>query len=172
MLKSKTHLFQIALLVLFSASCANSQKRGFAGAQKPERSGMQIQSPLSNEQSLIKELTGKVASNTPTQEQLKSKPLSTQHYFAGVRAAESKNYIMAIKHYNTVLKKYPRSPEVKAAFAAKAKVYKEMGLSEPANLNMRMSQGQILKPALNKTSRATASASAVVAPQGKTKLKR
>lgn len=109
-----------------------------------------MRSPL-NEKALIQELTGKAVSNLPTQQELKNKPLSTQHYFAGLRSAESKNYIMAIKHFNTVLKKYPRSAEVKSAFEAKAKVYKEMGLAEPASLNMRMAQAAKAKVSNKKT---------------------
>ncbi len=168
MLKSKSQWVHLLFLILFSASCANSQKRGFAGAQKSKSNAIQIHSPLSNEQTVIQELTGKVASTVPTQEQLKNKPLSTQHYFAGVRAAESKNYILAIKHFNTVLKKFPRSPEVKSAFTAKAKVYKEMGLSEPASLNMKMAQGQRPKPLPLKAARASASAGQTTT-QGKIK---
>ena len=174
MLRSQFRVTSLLFIILFSASCANSQKRGFAGAQKSKPSALQIQSPLSNDQTVIQELTGKAVSQVPPQEQLKNKPLSTQHYYAGVRAAESKNYILAIKHFNTVLKNYPRSNEVKLAFTSKAKVYKEMGLNEPAQLNLKMAQGQKLKLSPLRSSRSSASAAADTQStgQGKTKIKR
>lgn len=145
MLNLNSHVFKMVVVVLFLASCANGNKKNSNSPTSTRAQTMtQIKSPLSNEKSLIQELTGKAASTLPTQQELKSKPLSTQHYYAGLRAAEGQNYILAIKHFNTVLKKYPRSSEVKLSFEAKAKVYKEMGLSEPASLNMRMAQGSKL----------------------------
>lgn len=149
-----SQVFKMMFVVLFLASCASGNKKNVNSSQKFSRGNnnemAQLKSPLSDRQ-LIQELTGKSVSNLPNQEQLKSKPLSTQHYYAGLRAAESKNYILAIKHFNTVLKKYPRSIEVKSAFAAKAKVYKEMGLSEPASLNLKMAQTQKAKVLNRKT---------------------
>lgn len=139
--KLNSQVFKMIAVVFFLASCASGNKKNSNTGFASRSSGMgQIKSPLSSEKSLIQELTGKKVSTLPTQEELKNKPLSTQHYYAGLRAAESQNYIIAIKHFNTVLKKYPRSSEVKSAFTAKAKVYKEMGLNEPASLNMRMAQ--------------------------------
>jgi len=141
MLNLNSRVFKMVAVVLLLASCASGNKKSSNSHSTGRSNGMaQIKSPLSNEKSIIQELTGKSVSNLPTQEELKSKPLSTQHYYAGLRAAEGQNYILAIKHFNTVLKKYPRSADVKPAFTAKAKVYKEMGLNEPASLNMRMAQ--------------------------------
>lgn len=142
MLNLNSRVFKMLAVVLFLASCASGNKKNSTSHATGRSNGMaQIKSPLSNEKSIIQELTGKSISSLPSQEELKGKPLSTQHYYAGLRAAEGQNYILAIKHFNTVLKKYPRSSEVKSAFTAKAKVYKEMGLNEPASLNMRMAQG-------------------------------
>ncbi len=144
-------------LALVSSSCAHSKK---STSDQNSRSGtsskeLQIRSPLSSEKKILQELTGKPSSTLPTQAELKNKPLSTQHYYAGLRAAETKNYIMAIKHFNTVLKNYPQSKEVKLSFSAKAKVYNEMGLTEPANLNMRLARSQ-KNPLLRKTASASA----------------
>ena len=103
-----------------------------------------MKSSALSEKSLTEELTGKksVTQISPATN-LKKAPLPVQHYFAGQRAAEQKNYIMAIKHYNTVLKKYPRSNQVKLALLAKAKVYKEMGLQTQAVHNLQMAQQKV-----------------------------
>lgn len=152
--KSKSEIFKFIFVVLFLASCTTGVKRGFSDSSNSSRtrsnpnastSPLQLKSPIAGERSLIQELTGKPVSQIPTQQELKNKPLSTQHYYAGLRATESKNYILAIKHFNTVLKKYPRSMDVNAAFSAKAKVYKEMGLLEPAALNLKMAQNPKVK---------------------------
>jgi hypothetical protein len=165
MLKLKSQHVKMILPVLFLASCATGGRSG-AGNSASTRSRssasavspLQMKSPISD-QAAIHELTGKPVSTLPSAQDLKGKPLSTQHYYAGLRAAESKNYIMAIKHFNTVLKKYPRSAEVKLAFASKAKIYKEMGLSEPASLNMRMAQSTSAKKLTRKTASAQNKAS-------------
>ena len=86
---------------------------------------------------LLEELTGK--STAPAAPVVKAKPIefSKRHLDAGIYAYKSKNYILALKHYNTVIVKYPKSAEVKSAFLAKAKLYREMGLAEQSNLNLR-----------------------------------
>ena len=164
MISLNTKLILTLTVVIFSASCAQSAKKNPLQQDHSRFPAhpFQLNSPLSSDQVVLQELTGKAVSQIPTQKQLKLKPLSTQHYFAGLRAAESKNYIMAIKHFNTVLKKFPHSPEVKPAFQAKAKVYTDMGLSEPADLNLRLSQSQNIN-ILNKKS---------VQDQGQSKIKR
>jgi hypothetical protein len=142
MLAKKSRLIYCCFLVMMVASCAQSAKNRTPAFSKNANQGLQLKSPLSSEQKIIEELTGKAVSRLPSAGDLKNKPLSTQHYFAGLRAAEVKNYIVAIKQFNTVLKKYPQSKEVKLAFSAKAKVYNEMGLTEPASLNMRLAKSQ------------------------------
>lgn len=93
------------------------------------------------DKALIEELTGKknIQQNASTQK-LKNAPLPVQHYLAGKKAAQEKNYILAIKHFNTVLKKYPQSAQVSPTLVAKAKVYQEMGLMPQAAHNMRIAQ--------------------------------
>ena len=151
MLNLNSQVFKMMAVVFFLASCANGNKKNSTSHLSNRSNSMvQMKSPLSNEKSIIQELTGKSVSSLPTQAELKTKPLATQHYYAGLRAAEGQNYILAIKHFNTVLKKYPRSAEVKSSFTAKAKVYKEMGLNEPASLNMRMAQSSKTKVATKK----------------------
>lgn len=94
-----------------------------------------------NEKSLIEELTGKKdVAVTISSINLKKAPLPLQHYVAGKKAAEQKNYILAIKHFNTVLKKYPQSAQVGPTLTAKAMVYQEMGLKSQASHNLSMAQ--------------------------------
>jgi tetratricopeptide (TPR) repeat protein len=88
----------------------------------------------SEETKLLEELTGKKAAPAAA---VKALPLSKRHLDAGVVAYKSKNYILALKHYNTVIVKYPKSAEVKSAFLAKAKLYREMGLQEQSELNLK-----------------------------------
>lgn len=89
---------------------------------------------------LLEELTGKSAAPAaPALPVAQAKPveLSKRHLDAGIFAYKAKNYILALKHYNTVIVKFPKSAEVKSAFLAKAKLYREMGLQEQSELNLR-----------------------------------
>lgn len=96
-----------------------------------------------NDKALLEELTGK---KSATVQKSKKSPLSVRHYQAGKAAAAQKNYILAIKHFNTVIKNYPKSVEVKSALVAKAQIYKEMGLQDQANRNLKMAQTKNVKP--------------------------
>lgn len=94
-----------------------------------------------DEKSLVEELTGKKdVAVTVSSLKLKKAPLPLQHYVAGKKAAEQKNYILAIKHFNTILKKYPQSAQVRPTLNAKALVYQEMGLKLQASHNLSMAQ--------------------------------
>ena len=94
-----------------------------------------------DEKSLVEELTGKKdVAETVSSINLKKAPLPLQHYIAGKKAAAQKNYILAIKHFNTVLKKYPQSAQVGPTLTAKAMVYQEMGLRPQASHNLSMAQ--------------------------------
>ncbi len=102
-----------------------------------------------SEKSLVEELTGKKdIAATVSSNNLKKAPLPVQHFVAGKKAAEQKNYILAIKHFNTILKKYPQSAQVKPTLVAKATVYQEMGLNPQAKHNLQMAQQkkQIISP--------------------------
>ncbi len=130
---------------IFFASCAGVMKRpsGSQNRFSNQSEKASVRSPLSNEQNILQELTGRTPAGSPSEAVLKNAPMPVRHYYAGQRAAEQKNYIMAIKHFNTVIKKYPNSAQVKPALLAKAKIYKEMGLIEPAQFNMQMAQRKI-----------------------------
>lgn len=112
-----------------------------------------MKSSALSDQKLMEELTGKKDPAAQTNaaaiqmQNLKKAPLSIQHYYAGLKAVEQKNYILAIKHFNTVIKKYPLSGQVKPALLAKAKVYQEMGLQNQAQRNLKLAQLKTTKPA-------------------------
>lgn len=108
-----------------------------------------VKSSALSEKNLMEELTGKkqpAVANTTQMQNLKKAPLSVQHFMAGQRAVEQKNYILAIKHFNTVIKKYPLSAQVKPALVAKAKVYQEMGLQQQAQRNLKLAQLKTTQP--------------------------
>ncbi|MBY0554182.1 hypothetical protein K2P97_06615 [bacterium] len=94
----------------------------------------------SEDQKLIEELTGRT--HTPTvampKQSVKKMSPSEKHLFAGLDAFANKNYILALKNYNTVISMFPKTKEVRFAYIAKAKLYHEMGLQEQATLNSRM----------------------------------
>lgn len=47
-----------------------------------------------------------------------------------------KDYITAIKRYNTLIVKFPKAPEVRKAYLDKAQLYKEMGLKQQSQYNL------------------------------------
>lgn len=97
---------------------------------------------------LLEELTGTTTRNQPKNETRNSNlnkldnaatlPMSKRHLNAGFKAFTNKNYILALKHYNTVIIKYAKSDDVKEAYLAKAQLYSEIGLNEQAQLNTKL----------------------------------
>lgn len=85
---------------------------------------------------LIQELTGR-SSNLTAKILPNSAAISERHLQAGLSAFRLKNYILALKHFNTVIIKHAKSKEVKSAYMAKAKLYNEMGLMEQAELSLK-----------------------------------
>lgn len=86
------------------------------------------------EEKLMEELSGRKKSKPTTM----TTSVSERHLYAGLEAFKYKNYILALKHYNTVILKHRKSKEVKSAYLAKAKLYTEMGLRDQAQLNLQM----------------------------------
>ncbi|MFZ3230310.1 MAG: hypothetical protein WA160_08905 [Pseudobdellovibrio sp.] len=125
----------------------------FAKVVIPNQSA--VKSSALNEKALIEELTGKKEAATAAsvevqnkvkQANLRQAPLPVQHFYAGEKAAAAKNYILAIKHFNTVIKNYPLSTQVKPALLAKAKIYQEMGLKNQSEHNIKLAQLKTVKP--------------------------
>ena len=143
-------LFAQLSLTVFFMSCAHHSKnqngsKALGQSRTNARNDIKVTSPLSSDQTqdqkIMQELTGQKSMQVLSVKDQKL-PLSTQHFLAGQRAALNKNYIAAIKHFNTVIKKYPTSKDYQAALIAKSKIYQEMGLSEPAQLNLKMAQAK------------------------------
>lgn len=113
------------------------------------------------EAKLLEELTGKKAAVpaknvTPVQPQKMSavasaakapsqKTISRKLLDSGFFAYTKKDYISALKHYNTIIVKYPKSQEYRLAYLAKAKLYNEMGLAEQAQLNLKIANDILSK---------------------------
>ena len=75
--------------------------------------------------------------NSAVPKSTEAKPLKpSQKGLALAREAKNeKNYILAIKRYNFILKHFARTPEAQAALLDKAQIYKDMGLEEQAAYN-------------------------------------
>jgi hypothetical protein len=120
----------------------------FAQAAVLTSGGSKASSAATNEAQLLEELTGKKASEKPTvavsgtstKPRAVAQAPSKLHLNAGYQAFMKKDYILALKHYNTVLAKYSKSSEVRLTYMAKAKLYNEMGLAEPAQRNLKLAQ--------------------------------
>lgn len=85
---------------------------------------------LLGQKSLYEELTGEKIRVSPAQKALE---LARQ-------SKNNKNYIQALKRYNTIIVRFPRTPQAKQAYLDKAVLYKEMGLNEQAQLNLKKAQ--------------------------------
>ena len=101
------------------------------------------------DQKLLEELTGKKSAisavakpqatvTTATQKNVAAVPVSRKLLDAGFFAFTKKDYISALKHYNTIIVKYPKSNELHLAYLAKAKLYQAMGLIEQAQYNIKL----------------------------------
>lgn len=94
------------------------------------------------QQKLLEELTGKkpvapVAVKKPAAT-VDNRPLSRKLLDAGFHAFTKKDYISALKYYNTIIVKYPKSTEYQLAYLGKSKLYNEMGLVDQARLNLQI----------------------------------
>jgi hypothetical protein len=106
-----------------------------------------VPSKANEKAKLLEELTGKKAVGVASPAvavqpaiAVASMAVSRKHLNAGFQAYTKKDYITALKHYNTIVVKHAKSPEVKSAYLAKAKLYQEMGLIEQAQYNVKLAQ--------------------------------
>jgi len=94
------------------------------------------------QQKLLEELTGKkVAPPVAAQKAapaVDKRPITRKLLDAGFHAFTKKDYIGALKYYNTIIVKYPKSNELQLAYLAKSKLYNEMGLIDQAKLNLQI----------------------------------
>lgn len=93
----------------------------------------------SEDDKLMEELSGQKKGNAAAIKVAKpaASTISEKHLFAGLDAFKAKNYILALKHYNTVILKHSKSKEVKSAYLAKSKLYAEMGLQDQSAQNLQ-----------------------------------
>jgi hypothetical protein len=103
-----------------------------------------------DEQKLLEELTGKKAvaakpaitltasAKAAPAVAANERPVSRKLLDAGFYAFTKKDYISALKHYNTIIVKHPKSNELQLAYLGKSKLYNEMGLIEQAKLNLQI----------------------------------
>lgn len=96
--------------------------------------------PTAREQALYEQLAGKNAPDSVTNKVTASAEKALT--LARVSRTE-KNYILAIKRYNFILKYYPKTQQAKLALIDKVSLYKEMNLSEPANYNQKKLMTQV-----------------------------
>lgn len=47
-----------------------------------------------------------------------------------------RDYVTALKRYNTIIVRYPKSKEVRQAYLDKAELYREMGLTQASKYNL------------------------------------
>ena len=66
-------------------------------------------------------------------------------------AQSEKNYILALKRYNTVIARFPQSKLAQSALFGKADLYKKMGLSQQAAYNTRLAREYRLTSIKTKT---------------------
>ncbi len=129
-----TFLISSVALLLLNSSVA------FAEVNHVIQKNQNMKNSALSDEALTEELTGRKESLQISSSDLKKSPLPVQHFIAGQKAAASKNYILAIKHFNTVIQNYPQSNQVRPALLAKASVYKEMGLQPQAERNFKLAQ--------------------------------
>lgn len=96
----------------------------------------------SEKDKLIEELTGVSATQKSfidiNIKAANSNTIEGRYLSAGLTALKTKNYVLALKYFNTIILKYSKSPEVKTAYLSKAHLYKEMGLPAQASLNSKL----------------------------------
>lgn len=83
--------------------------------------------PAIAQKSIYEELTGSKG--------MSSKQAPTRVLEMARDAKWKRDYVTALKRYNTIIVKYPKSKEVRQAYLDKAELYREMGLLQQAKYN-------------------------------------
>lgn len=103
--------------------------------ERPDRGGVKsVAKPVAEkntviaQKSIYEELTGKKG--------LTRKQASTKILEMARDAKWKRDYVTALKRYNTLIVKYPKSSEVRQAYLDKAALYKEMGLIPQSKYNL------------------------------------
>jgi hypothetical protein len=83
--------------------------------------------PALAQKTIYEELTGKKG--------LSAKQMPARVLDMARDARWKRDYVTALKRYNTIIVKYPKSKEVRQAYLDKAALYKEMGLLQQSKYN-------------------------------------
>jgi len=131
----KFSLFIIFVSMAFLSCQSMRNKSGqnsFASDRSSSRSSkLNIQPAPLSRKTIYEELTGhQIAAASAPAQILR---------FARVAKSE-KNYALALRRYNTLIKKYPRAQEVRTAYYDKSAMYSEMGLMEQSKYNLQLAQ--------------------------------
>jgi hypothetical protein len=89
-----------------------------------------------DDENILQELTGESRKKS-----LSVQTLPEKHLLAGDQAFKNKDYIKALKHYNTVIIKHNKLSKDKVqAYLSKAELYQQIGLTEQAKYNVSLAK--------------------------------
>lgn len=100
---------------------------------------------MSDAKTNIEKLTGVRTLNT--KESIQS--ISAKALMLARKSRDEKNYVLAIKRYNYIIKNFSTTPEYVTALFDKSAIYKKMGFEQPAVYNFK--KAQTLATVKNKT---------------------
>lgn len=112
-----------------STSSRNSKKSNTTLIKNQPAAKQPASNPALAQKTIYEELTG--------QKGLSAKQASARILEMARDAKWKRDYVTALKRYNTIIVKYPKSKEVRQAYLDKAALYKEMGLLEQSKYNMQ-----------------------------------
>lgn len=114
---------------LFLGCQSTSKNTNYAKRNNPQT--QMTKQPGSNpafaQKTIYEELTGKKA--------LSPKQMPARVLEMARDARWKRDYVTALKRYNTIIVKFPKSKEVRQAYLDKAALYKEMGLLQQSKYN-------------------------------------
>jgi hypothetical protein len=127
---------KFSLLIILSSLFFLGCQTGGKTSREPMMKKNNVSKPVKVEankvltqKSIYEELTGKKG--------LTSKQMPRRILELARDAKWRRDYVTALKRYNTLIVKYPKSAEVKEAYLDKAALYKEMGLMPQSKFNLQ-----------------------------------
>lgn len=113
----------------------NKSGRSYSGQNTTrsaqQKSKLKADQKWLSKESIYQELTGqKINSQQAGQKLIKM----------AEQAQAEKNYILALKRYNAVIARFPKSQLAQTAYFGKTELYKKMGLSQQAQYNLRLAR--------------------------------
>lgn len=117
-----------------STAAANKLAKAKAMENSSEKTGLP---KAFTKKSLYEELTG---------QKLAHEKAPTKILQLARQSKAEKNYALALKRYNTLIKRFPNAIEVQTAYYDKSLMYSEMGLVEQSKFNLKRAQDFKVKP--------------------------